>query len=103
LPETHRQVCLVVRNYREMFDNSQRHHSTLGYQSPNAFEGQATGSEVGVLSFGPRDDRSMTPKYSRSISRDSSNLVWATAQHIYSHNSLFSLSILIGSRQAQFS
>ena len=32
-------------DYLEMFDHSHRHHSTLGYLSPNAFEAQAQRGE----------------------------------------------------------
>jgi transposase InsO family protein len=46
-PETHRQASLLVLDYLEMFYNSQRLHSTLGYQSPTAFEAQAAGLDRG--------------------------------------------------------
>ncbi len=53
-PETHRQARLLVRDYLEMFDKSQRLHSMLGYQSPNDFGAQAAEGEAGVLRYGPR-------------------------------------------------
>jgi len=96
LPEPPRQASLLVLDYLEMFYSSQRLHSTLDYQSPNAFEAQAAGVNQGVLKYGPRGDRSMAGKYGSCISRDSRKLAWATAQNTYSHNSLFPLSIFIG-------
>lgn len=36
-------VKATVRDYMEMFYNSYRLHSTLGYIGPNAFEAQAQG------------------------------------------------------------
>ena len=44
-PETREQAITLVIDYFEMFYNSQRLHSTLGYQSPNTFETQAAGVE----------------------------------------------------------
>ena len=69
-PKTPRQASLLVIDYLEMFYNSQRLHSTLGYQSPNAFEAQAAGGESGGTQYGPRGDRSMVGKYGSCISRD---------------------------------
>ena len=46
-PETREQAITLVIDYFEMFYNSQRLHSTLGYQSPNTFETQAAGVESG--------------------------------------------------------
>lgn len=40
-PETRAHAMLGVIDYLAMFYNSQRLHSTLGYQSPKAFEAQA--------------------------------------------------------------
>ena len=49
LPEkpvaTHELAKAVTIDYLEMFYNSHRRHSTLGYLSPNAFEAQAQREE----------------------------------------------------------
>ena len=42
-PETQAQASTLVSEYFEMFYNSQRLQSTLGYQSPNVFEAHAAG------------------------------------------------------------
>ena len=52
-PETRADATLSVIDYLAMFYNSQRLHSTLGYQSPNTFEAQAAktgrgGTQVGT-------------------------------------------------------
>ena len=49
-PETRAHATLGVIDYLAMFYNSQRLHSTLGYQSPNAFEAQAAGLDRGGTS-----------------------------------------------------
>ncbi len=41
-PDTRADATLSVIDYLVMFYNSQRLHSTLGYQSPKTFEAQAT-------------------------------------------------------------
>jgi hypothetical protein len=49
-----------------MFYNSQRLHSTLGYQSPNTFESQAAGLDrESPLKYGPRSNRAVAGKYER--------------------------------------
>ena len=45
--ETRAYAALGVIDYLAMFYNSQRLHSALGYQSPNAFEAQAAGLNRG--------------------------------------------------------
>ena len=45
-PETREQAITLVIDYFEMFYNSQRLHSTLGYLSPNTFEAQAAGGGI---------------------------------------------------------
>ena len=42
-PDSRAHATFSVIDYLAMFDNSQRLHSTLGYQSPTAFESQAAG------------------------------------------------------------
>jgi putative transposase len=61
-------------DYLEMFYNSHRRHSTLGYLSPNAFETQAQGASESKTAqwgdsaqYGPRGDRSLQGKYKRII------------------------------------
>jgi len=46
-PDSRVHATLSVIDYLAMFYNSQRLHSTLGYQSPNAFEAQAAGLDRG--------------------------------------------------------
>jgi transposase InsO family protein len=46
-PETRAHATLGVIDYFAMFYNSQRLHSTLGYQSPTAFESQTAGLNRG--------------------------------------------------------
>jgi len=46
-PETRAYAALGGIDYLAMFDKSQRLHSALGYQSPNAFEAQAVGLNRG--------------------------------------------------------
>ena len=46
-PETRTHATLSVIDYLVMFYNSQRLHSTLGYQSPNTFEAQAAKTDRG--------------------------------------------------------
>jgi len=46
-PETRAYATLSVLDYLAMFYNSQRLHSTLGYQSPNTFEAQAAKTDRG--------------------------------------------------------
>lgn len=46
-PETRAYATLSVLDYLAMFYNSQRLHSTLGYQSPNTFETQAAKTDRG--------------------------------------------------------
>ena len=46
-PDSRAHATLSVIDYLAMFYNSQRLHSTLGYQSPNAFEAQAAGLDRG--------------------------------------------------------
>jgi transposase InsO family protein len=48
-PETRAQATTLVIDYFEMFYNRQRLHSTLGYQSPNAFEAQTQVVNQGIL------------------------------------------------------
>jgi len=54
-PETRAQATTLVIDYFEMFYNSQRLHSTLGYQSPNAFEAQAAGHHPGDTQAWPEE------------------------------------------------
>ena len=42
---THQEAKAAVIEYIEMFYNSHRRHSTLGYLSPNEFEAQARNAE----------------------------------------------------------
>jgi transposase InsO family protein len=49
-PDSRAHATLSVIDYLAMFYNSQRLHSTLGYQSPNAFESQAAGLDRGGTS-----------------------------------------------------
>jgi transposase InsO family protein len=46
-PETRAQAMLGVIDYLVMFYKSQRLHSTLGYQNPNAFEARAVEHDRG--------------------------------------------------------
>ena len=46
-PDTRRDATRSVIDYLVMFYNSQRLHSTLGYQSPNMFETQAAKTNRG--------------------------------------------------------
>jgi transposase InsO family protein len=46
-PDSRAHATLGVIDYLAMFYNSQRLHSTLGYQSPNTFEAQAAGRQQG--------------------------------------------------------
>ena len=46
-PDTRAEATLSVIDYLAMFYNSQRLHSTLGYQSPNTFEAQAAKTDRG--------------------------------------------------------
>jgi len=46
-PDTRAEATLSVIDYLVMFYNSQRLHSTLGYQSPNRFEAQAAKADQG--------------------------------------------------------
>ncbi len=46
-PETRAHATLSVIDYLVMFYNSQRLHSTLGYQSPKTFEAQAAQTDQG--------------------------------------------------------
>ena len=58
-PETRAHATLSVIDYLAMFYNSQRLHSTLGYQSPKTFEAQAAKTDRGdtqgmdQAAFGP--------------------------------------------------
>ncbi len=46
-PDTRAEATLSVIDYLAMFYNSERLHSTLGYQSPNTFEAQAAKTDQG--------------------------------------------------------
>lgn len=98
-PDSRAHATLSVIDYLDMFYNRQRLHSTLGYQSPNTFESQAAELNRGGFGYGPRNDRPMRGKYERRFFRASREAPKIITGHHYSHESLFSLSILIGPLQ----
>ena len=53
-PDTRAEATLRVIDYLAMFYNSQRLHSTLGYQSPNTFEAQAAETHQGATQVSPQ-------------------------------------------------
>jgi transposase InsO family protein len=53
-PDTRAEATLSVIDYLVMFYNSQRLHSTLGYQSPNTFEAQAAKANRGDTQVCPK-------------------------------------------------
>ncbi len=53
-PDTRAEATLSVIDYLAMFYNSQRLHSTLGYQSPNTFEAQAAKTNRGDTHVSPK-------------------------------------------------
>ncbi len=65
-PDTRDEATLSVIDYLIMFYNSQRLHSTLGYQSPKTFEAQAAKSDQGVQ-YRPNHDRPVRSEYGRHI------------------------------------
>ena len=102
-PDSRAHATLSVIDYLAMFSNRQRLHSTLGSQSPKAFESQAAGLDRGGTSGWTKERWSGegqigTINFPPPRQKFSERTAWA-----YSQDSLFSLSILIGPLQSLIS